>query len=142
MTSRRSPATAGAHRGACAGSPVTTAWERTVSTTACWSGWERPNTTADGRYTLAHNGEVYSYRELRTELEGLSRTFATESDTEVVLPAFAEWGAKAFDRFNVMSQVDPGCRRRLALSERKQTDPRQRALQTIPIDPTTYMTPA
>lgn len=68
-------------------------------------GGRQPMSTTDGRYTLAYNGEVYNYRELRTELEGLSRSFATESDTEVVLQAFAEWGAKAFDRFNGMFAI-------------------------------------
>ncbi|MEP7333092.1 MAG: asparagine synthase (glutamine-hydrolyzing) [Terracoccus sp.] len=68
-------------------------------------GGHQPMATADGRYTLAYNGEVYNYRELRTELEGRSRTFATESDTEVVLQAFAEWGAEAFDRFNGMFAI-------------------------------------
>ena len=48
--------------------------------------------TADGRYTIAYNGEVYNYLDLRAELEGLGRTFATDSDTEVVLEAFAQWG--------------------------------------------------
>ncbi|MGO4600014.1 asparagine synthase (glutamine-hydrolyzing) [Terrabacter sp. 2RAF25] len=65
-------------------------------------GGAQPMTSTAGRYVLAYNGEVYNYRELRTELEALSRTFATESDTEVVLQAFAEWGPAAFDRFNGM----------------------------------------
>ncbi|MFM6850731.1 MAG: asparagine synthase (glutamine-hydrolyzing) [Terrabacter sp.] len=65
-------------------------------------GGAQPMTSADGRYVLAYNGEVYNYRELRAELERLSRTFTTESDTEVVLHAFEEWGSAAFDRFNGM----------------------------------------
>ncbi|GAB3883870.1 asparagine synthase (glutamine-hydrolyzing) [Terrabacter terrigena] len=66
------------------------------------AGGAQPMTSSAGRYVLAYNGEVYNYRELRTELEGLSRTFATESDTEVVLQSFAQWGPAAFDRFNGM----------------------------------------
>lgn len=63
---------------------------------------EQPMTTADGRYTIAYNGEVYNYLALRAELEAAGRTFETDCDTEVVLQAFAEWGADAFDRFNGM----------------------------------------
>ncbi|EWT00044.1 asparagine synthase [Intrasporangium oryzae NRRL B-24470] len=62
----------------------------------------QPMSTSDGRYTVIYNGEVYNYRELRTELEGLGHTFVTESDTEVALEAYAEWGEQAFDRFNGM----------------------------------------
>jgi asparagine synthase (glutamine-hydrolysing) len=66
------------------------------------AGGAQPMTSADGRFVLAYNGEVYNYRDLRAELEGLSRTFTTESDTEVVLQSFAQWGPDAFDRFNGM----------------------------------------
>ena len=68
-------------------------------------GGHQPMATADGRYVLAYNGEVYNYRALRTELEALSRTFVTHSDTEVVLQAFAEWGAESFDRLNGMFAI-------------------------------------
>ncbi|OFE14229.1 asparagine synthase (glutamine-hydrolyzing) [Humibacillus sp. DSM 29435] len=68
-------------------------------------GGHQPMTTADGRFTLSYNGEVYNYRDLRAELEALTRTFVTESDTEVVLQAFAEWGPAAFDRFNGMFAI-------------------------------------
>src|SRR6476661_4032156 len=63
---------------------------------------QQPMDTADGRYSIAYNGEVYNYLDLREELVGLGRTFATDSDTEVVLQAFAQWGPDAFDRFNGM----------------------------------------
>ncbi|RNI20888.1 asparagine synthase (glutamine-hydrolyzing) [Flexivirga caeni] len=63
---------------------------------------QQPMTTADGRYTLVYNGEVYNYLPLREQLQELGHTFTTESDTEVVLEAFAEWGTDAFDRFNGM----------------------------------------
>ncbi|WP_058235242.1 asparagine synthase (glutamine-hydrolyzing) [Devriesea agamarum] len=63
---------------------------------------QQPMRSEDGRFTLAYNGEVYNYLELRAELEDLGRTFRTDSDTEVVLQAYAEWGTQAFDRFNGM----------------------------------------
>ena len=63
---------------------------------------QQPMDTADGRYSIAYNGEVYNYLDLREELVALGREFATDSDTEVVLQAFAQWGPDAFDRFNGM----------------------------------------
>jgi asparagine synthase (glutamine-hydrolysing) len=62
----------------------------------------QPMTTADGRLHLVYNGEVYNFRELRSELEALGHTFRTHSDSEVVLEAYAAWGMDAFRRFNGM----------------------------------------
>src|SRR5215216_1085622 len=52
----------------------------------------QPMATADGRYVITFNGEVYNYPELRDELRSLGSTFLTTSDTEVVLAAVAAWG--------------------------------------------------
>jgi asparagine synthase (glutamine-hydrolysing) len=52
-----------------------------------------------GGDVLAYNGELYNYRELRAELEGLGRTFRSRSDTEVVLEALSQWGEAALERF-------------------------------------------
>ncbi|WP_307723829.1 asparagine synthase (glutamine-hydrolyzing) [Terrabacter aerolatus] len=68
-------------------------------------GGHQPMATPDGGYVLAYNGEVYNYRALRTELEALGHAFVTHSDTEVVLEAFAEWGAESFDRLNGMFAI-------------------------------------
>ncbi len=68
-------------------------------------GGSQPMSTPDGRFVLAYNGETYNYRELRTELEASGRTFLTESDTEVVLQAYAAWGAAAFGRLNGMFAI-------------------------------------
>jgi asparagine synthase (glutamine-hydrolysing) len=62
----------------------------------------QPMLSADGRYAIAYNGEVYNFRELRAELEAAGRTFFSQTDTEVVLQAVAEWGAAAVSRFNGM----------------------------------------
>lgn len=51
---------------------------------------------------LVFNGEIYNYRELRTELQGLGHAFRTEGDGEVLLHAWAQWGVGALDRLNGM----------------------------------------
>jgi asparagine synthase (glutamine-hydrolysing) len=55
-----------------------------------------------GNLALTYNGEVFNYQELRTELQNLGHTFHTESDTEVVITAYAQWGVECFSRFNGM----------------------------------------
>lgn len=66
------------------------------------AGGQQPMRSADGRYAMVYNGEVYNYRELRAELTGLGHHFSTEGDTEVVLAAWVQWGRAAFDRFEGM----------------------------------------
>jgi asparagine synthase (glutamine-hydrolysing) len=61
-----------------------------------------PFCSNDGRYSIAYNGEVFNYVELREELEGLGHRFRTQSDTEVVIEAYRRWGAHAVERFNGM----------------------------------------
>lgn len=55
-----------------------------------------------GRHTIAYNGEIYNYRELRKELETLGISFRTSSDTEVLLAALITWGKEAILRLNGM----------------------------------------
>lgn len=62
----------------------------------------QPMAGPDRRHWIVFNGEVYNYRELRTELVGLGHTFRGGSDTEVVLAAFREWGPSCLERFNGM----------------------------------------
>ncbi|GIJ49227.1 asparagine synthetase B [Virgisporangium aliadipatigenens] len=47
---------------------------------------------------LTYSGEVYNFRELRTELRGYGHTFRTDSDTEVVLRAYLQWGDAFVER--------------------------------------------
>ncbi len=58
----------------------------------------QPMASADGRYVITYNGEVYNYLELRRELESSYR-FTTRTDTEVVLAAYERWGEDCLDRF-------------------------------------------
>ena len=51
------------------------------------------------RYCIIYNGEIYNYLELREELIKLGFKFNTNSDTEVILNAFAQWGTDALPRF-------------------------------------------
>ena len=52
--------------------------------------------------TLIYNGELYNYRELRSELMTRGARFGTSSDTEVVLEAWRAWGPEALRRFRGM----------------------------------------
>ena len=65
----------------------------------------QPMISMDHRYILSYNGEVYNFRELRSELEAKGYWFRSKTDSEVVLNALAEWGTKALDRFNGMFAV-------------------------------------
>ena len=62
----------------------------------------QPFASTDGSLQLVHNGEVYNYRELRTELEAKGRRFHSATDTEVILAAYEEWGDRCVERFNGM----------------------------------------
>ncbi len=65
-------------------------------------GGSQPMTSRDGRYHLVYNGELYNFHLLRRQLEGRGHTFATRSDTEVVLNTYLEWGVHALPRFDGM----------------------------------------
>jgi len=61
------------------------------------AGWQ-PMTTADQRYAVVLNGEIYNYVELRRQLAAKGYTFRSHGDTEVLLAAYAEWGAECVSR--------------------------------------------
>lgn len=66
------------------------------------SAGHQPMHSADGRLVVIFNGEIYNYREVRTELIAKGRQFHTESDTEVLLAAWSEWGEASLQRLNGM----------------------------------------
>lgn len=74
--------------------------QRRLSIIDLSSASDQPFTSSDGRYTIAYNGEIYNYRELKKELG--DRNWRTSSDTEVLLAAFAEWGADCLHRLHGM----------------------------------------
>ena len=61
-------------------------------------GGHQPMTSQDGRWTIVFNGEIYNYQELRAQLIGYGYSFKTNSDTEVLLKAWAQWGKSCLDR--------------------------------------------
>jgi asparagine synthase (glutamine-hydrolysing) len=62
----------------------------------------QPMSTPDGLHWIVFNGEIYNYIELRTELRSLGHEFRTDSDTEVILMAYRQWGEACTRRLNGM----------------------------------------
>ena len=58
--------------------------------------------SADGNLHLVFNGEIYDYKELRTELEKAGISFHTHSDTEVLVNTIQQYGVKALDKLRGM----------------------------------------
>ena len=65
-------------------------------------GGAQPMHSADGRYVITYNGEIYNYRELRRELEARGFVFRTQSDTEVLLHLYADRGERMLDALRGM----------------------------------------
>lgn len=62
----------------------------------------QPMCSKDSKTWITYNGELYNYLELREELKKLGHTFISESDTEVILGAYKEWGKTCVKKFNGM----------------------------------------
>ncbi len=66
------------------------------------SAGHQPMLSGDGRFVLILNGEIYNYRELREQLATKGHNFRTQTDTEVLLAAWAQWGEDCLWRLNGM----------------------------------------
>src|SRR5205809_3060746 len=63
---------------------------------------QQPMRSADGRYTIVFNGEIYNFHDLRKELASAGHVFVTRSDTEVLLQGFVAWGERVVPRLDGM----------------------------------------
>ena len=62
----------------------------------------QPMFTEDNRFGIVLNGEIYNYKEIKSELEAKGEVFASNSDTEVLLKAFRRWNVSCLDKLNGM----------------------------------------
>ncbi|HSF24623.1 MAG TPA: asparagine synthase (glutamine-hydrolyzing), partial [Blastocatellia bacterium] len=61
-----------------------------------------PMPDASGRIWLTYNGEIYNFKQLRTELESRGHSFKSHTDAEVIIYAYIEWGRECLSRLNGM----------------------------------------
>ena len=65
-------------------------------------GGTQPMQTTDGQLAITYNGEIYNFQDLRSALSARAVAFRTQSDTEVVLHAYREFGARAVTKLRGM----------------------------------------
>ena len=63
---------------------------------------KQPMHSSTGRFVITYNGEVYNFKEIRTQLQNLGVQFRSNCDTEVIVNAIENWGIEAINRFNGM----------------------------------------
>ncbi len=63
---------------------------------------KQPMSYGDGRHWITYNGEIYNFLEIKKELLKKGYIFSSDSDTEVILASYQEWGEKMLDKFNGM----------------------------------------
>ncbi len=68
-------------------------------------GGKQPMSSADGNLIISYNGEIYNFIDIKNDLLKKGYVFVTNSDTEVLLYAFSEYGEKCFGLFNGMFAV-------------------------------------
>jgi asparagine synthase (glutamine-hydrolysing) len=66
------------------------------------AGGHQPMSDREESVWVVFNGEIYNFRELRRELEGFGHIFRTNSDTEVIVHGYKQWGDEVFNRLNGM----------------------------------------
>src|SRR6266496_5058375 len=66
------------------------------------AGGHQPMSDAEETVWIIFNGEIYNYRELRAELQNKGHQFRTNSDTEVIIHGYKQWGTDVFNRLNGM----------------------------------------
>ena len=66
------------------------------------AGGHQPMSDAEETVWVILNGEIYNFKELRSELEGLGHSFRTKSDTEVIIHGYKEWGTEVLNHLNGM----------------------------------------
>jgi asparagine synthase (glutamine-hydrolysing) len=66
------------------------------------AGGHQPMSDAEETVWIIFNGEIYNYRELRAELQEKGHQFRTNSDTEVIIHGYKEWGTDVFNHLNGM----------------------------------------
>jgi asparagine synthase (glutamine-hydrolysing) len=66
------------------------------------AGGHQPMANQDETVWIVFNGEIYNYRELKQELQSLGYVFQTNSDTEVIIHGYKEWGDEVLNRLNGM----------------------------------------
>lgn len=65
----------------------------------------QPMLSDDEKITITFNGEIYNFKKIRKELEDLGYHFKSNSDTEVILKSYEEWGTEMFPRFDGMFAI-------------------------------------
>ena len=65
----------------------------------------QPIANETGTIHVVYNGEIYNFLDIRRELESLGHAFATNSDTEVIVHGYEQWGAAVLDRLNGMFAI-------------------------------------
>jgi asparagine synthase (glutamine-hydrolysing) len=82
------------------------------------SGGHQPMSDDDGTTWVVFNGEIYNFKELRAILEQKGHRFRTQSDTEVIVHGYKQWGTGVFERLNGMFglAIWDGVRRRLVVA--------------------------
>src|SRR5437868_342233 len=79
-------------------------------------GGHQPMQTADGRFVIVFNGEIYNHLDVRQQLIAMGYPFGSHCDTETILAAFSHWGNEAWGKLEGMFAVAIWDRRNRSLT--------------------------